>query len=97
MRTVGEAAPGRERLDIRESRIHAILVQQLEFPHPRCVDEEGATRQHEELAMRCRMPASTVVRAHIGRRLLVPAEEAIEQRRLAHTRRPDETRRQSLL
>src|SRR5206468_3601514 len=68
VRAVGEAALEREARDVVESLLEPVArFPELELPQARRIDHDPALREHDQLAVRRRMPAAAV-RAQVVRR-----------------------------
>ena len=58
-------------------------IPELQLAHSWRVDDEAATRQHHQLAVRGRVPAARIGCAHLACPLNVDADEAVDDRALA--------------
>src|SRR5215208_3818198 len=79
---IAEVAAGRERVDVGEGVIEAAFPE-LHLAHARGVDEQPATRQLEQLAMRGGVAAAGIGDTDFGGPLPFVAAQAVDQRRLA--------------
>src|SRR5581483_4607385 len=92
VRAVREAAPPRDLLDVAEGLLQ-VGVPELQLTDPGRVEDDAAARQHDQLAMRSRVAAAVVVRAHLLRLEQVLAGERVHDRRLTDSRRAEQDRR----
>jgi hypothetical protein len=82
---VAETATGRELGDVLECLLHAVLrLGELQLAHARCVEEEPAARDRDQLPPRRRVAAATVA-AEVSD-LDVAAGQAVDESRLADAR-----------
>src|SRR5262247_1126875 len=81
----------RERFDVIEGFFYRLAhIPQLQLAHSRRVDQEPAVRQEHQLPVRRRVPSLRVGLANVPCLLNLAANETIDDRALAHTRRAEE-------
>ena len=84
MAAVAEAAGARVRGHVGEHRVQAALAfPQLQLAQAGRVHEHAALGQHDQLALGGGVAAAGIVLAHLARVLAVPAQQPVDQRRLA--------------
>ena len=77
--------------DILEMALDAFRgIPEFQTPDAGSIDDRATLRPREQLAMRRRVTAATVVRPHFLCRLRRPSQQFVGQRRLAYARRTNE-------
>ena len=95
VRAVGEAALQGQLADLRETHIQPVgRAEQAELPHPRGVDQERPAVEEEQLPPRRRVHA-LAGRADGPRLERLPAEQAVDERRLPDARGAEQAVRPS--
>ena len=91
---VGELAGRGDGVDLGEGVVDGPLVPpELQLAHPWRVDDQTSPGQAHQLAMRRRMPAAGVCCPDLARPLQFATRQAIDDRALPHTGRPEQCRR----
>ena len=95
MRAVVEAARRRQLLHVRERLLETAVRPELQLADAGRVDDDAPAGQHDQLAVRRRVPALVVVGARLLHRHQLAAGPAVDERRLADPARADQDRSDS--